>query len=264
MNYPFPADTINAHRFHGLIQGTFINNEGKLQLQTSFALVRLYPYFGKRGKHILLSGFKHLNSHPNDAINVYGYPHTNDDGKVARMTFVSWHVEGNTPPENQDQQQISRRFEPGQIFLCGRILKGRSKELLTVKVKSVIPGVGLRYWLITGRCIGQQPLIGSKTLFLGWIAPDGTLMLQVEKMVTPPGEKTRRPAFPKKPAIAPSIPQDAAVRDHDQPSLHPSNHALSASEQRYQPHQPVIRRMPRQEAIQKPIRRSDSLQRPQR
>ena len=84
MTYPFPADTINAHRFHGLIQGTFELEDGVLRLRAAHGLIRLYPRPGNGGRTFHAARLQQQN-HPDAVINVYGYPRTDDDGCVRRL-----------------------------------------------------------------------------------------------------------------------------------------------------------------------------------
>jgi hypothetical protein len=223
MTYPFPADQIQNHRFHGLIQGTFtVNDEGHLLLQTSFGTIGLLARKGGSGPRSSFAARKQHQNHPNSVVNAYGYPRTSDNGTIVTMELCSWFVDGS--PEPDDYEGIARRFQLGQLFLCGRVRDQDASGLITAKVKSDIPGVGRRQWFVTGRCLSPVE-IGSKTLFVGWAAPDGTLMLQVDRVITPAGRKTVRASD-----TAPSVRPAAEPRDQSQLSSRQSKPASPSSE----------------------------------
>ena len=260
MTYPFPADTINAHRFHGLIQGTFELEDGVLRLRAAHGLIRLYPRPGSGGSTFHAARLQQQN-HPDAVINVYGYPRTDDDGCVRRLEVGSWFVDGSPRPENN--QCIARNFKPGTVYLCGRVRQVKD-GLIVVKVKSAVGAKQLR-WFVTGQLAGKPPVIGSKTLFAGGLMSDGLLVLRPLEMISPAGEKTRRPAAVRgRTATAPAVHPSAAGRDRNQPLPGRATPASPASEPKRQPRQPVIRQKPQPESPPDSVSRPAALQRPQR
>lgn len=188
-DYPFPADTIQNHRFHGLFAGSFTIDGHQVKLQTSFGLLNLFPLEGKGGKRAVLAAKNQQLHHPESEINAYGYPRVKG-GKLIGLQLASWHVVGSEGSDGPPP--ISRRFAPGQIFLCGLVkeISPNAGGPIKVRVKSEIPGVGQRWWDIDAFCLDAARL-HSKTLFHGWVADDSRLFLKVEQEITPPGRKTR-------------------------------------------------------------------------
>ena len=193
--FPFSADQIQKHRFHGVIQGNLELEEGALRLRTTYGLIRLYPRAGKGGGRVFRAAYAQQSNHPDTTINAYGYPRTDKDGIVRRFELISWFTEGSTPPE--DYKGIGRKFSPGQIFLCGRVRR-LEEGMVTVKVKSVVAEKEFR-WLVTGRLAGKDPAIGSKVLFAGGLDADGQLIVRPLQELTPPG----KPTAPRPSRVAP-------------------------------------------------------------
>lgn len=179
-DFPFPADTINHHRFHGLIQGTLVDVEGHIQLKASFGNLRLFPRGGKGGNRAFFAARKNLKAYPDQVVNAYGYPRTTDEGIVDRMEFVSWHTPDQRPT---NEGSVSGRFEPGQLYLCGRVRRIEG-PLVTVKVKSIINGRDMRWW-VTALLAGEAPTIGSKVLFSCGVTADGQLVARPLQEVSP-------------------------------------------------------------------------------
>lgn len=188
--FPFPADQIENHRFHGLIQGTFELDHGALRLRTTHGLLRLYPRPGKGGGSAFHAGRKQHQNHPGLIVNAYGYPRTDSDGVVRRLEMMSWFLEGSAAPEGFGG--ISRKFSPGQLFLCGRVRKIED-GMITVKVKSTVAGKLFR-WFVIGQLAGAKPTVGSKTLFAGGLSAGGQLIVRPLQEVSPsvkPGSPRR-------------------------------------------------------------------------
>lgn len=166
-DFPFPADTIQDHRFHGLIEGTFEMDGDHVQLKTTFGAIRLMPRGGKGGARAFYAAWKNAENHPDAVIRAYGYPRTTPAGMVHRMELCSWHLAGSPPPNAKTS--LAHRFEPGQLFLCGRV-RALKDGLVTVKVTSVVAGRELRWWV------------------------NGLLVVRPLKTVSPPVRPARRPA----------------------------------------------------------------------
>lgn len=97
-DFPFPADTIRNHRFHGVIEGTFVMDGDHVQLKTTFGTVGLLPRNGKGGANAFYAAKKNAANHPDAVIRAYGYPRTTPAGLVHRMELCSWHVVGTPLP----------------------------------------------------------------------------------------------------------------------------------------------------------------------
>ena len=188
--FPFPEDTINNNRFHGLLQGKFELIDGYLNFRTTHGLIRLYKRPGDGGGRPFRAARLQLENFPDSVINLYGYPRTDKDGVIRRFEMMSWFREGSDPPENNNS--IARRFTPGQMFLCGRVRRIED-GLITVKVKSTVAGKEFR-WLVTGQLAGSEPRIGSKVLFSGGLAADGLLVVRPVQEISPPGKSSASPA----------------------------------------------------------------------
>ena len=186
MQFPFPADTINSNRFHGVIQGTFELENGTLRLRTPFGLIRLYPRPAKDGKRPFRAAYLNLRDNPGAGVNVYGYPRTNEKGIVERLEMVSFHMVGSPDPDGP--LSVSRRFQPNEMFLCGRV-GGLENGLVNVKVKSVVGDRDLS-WRVTGLLAGQSPQLHSKVLFSCALAADGLLVVRPLKVISLPGRST--------------------------------------------------------------------------
>ena len=184
--FPFPADTITNNRFHGVLQGTFELEDGTLRLRTPFGLIRLYPRPGKDGKRPFRAAYRNHEAFPDAELNVYGYPRTNEKGVVERLEMVSFNTVGSPDPDGP--LSVSRRFEPNQMFLCGRV-RGLENGLVTVKVKSVVGDRDLS-WRVTGMLAGKSPQLHSKVLFSCGLAADGLLVIRPLKLITPAGRST--------------------------------------------------------------------------
>lgn len=184
--FPFPADTITNNRFHGVLQGTFELEDGTLRLRTPFGLIRLYPRPGKDGKRPFRAAYRNHEAFPDAELNVYGYPRTNEKGVVERLEMVSFNTVGSPDPDGP--LSVSRRFEPNQMFLCGRV-RGLENGLVTVKVKSVVGDRDLS-WRVTGMLAGKSPQLHSKVLFSCGLAADGLLVIRPLKLITPAGRPT--------------------------------------------------------------------------
>lgn len=213
MQFPFPADTINSNRFHGVIQGTFELENGTLRLRTPFGLIRLYPRPAKDGKRPFRAAYLNLRDNPGAGVNVYGYPRTNEKGIVERLEMVSFHMVGSPDPDGP--LSVSRRFEPGQLFLCGRV-RGLRDGLLTVKVKSVLGDRDLS-WRVTGMLAGEAPKLHSKVLFSCGLAADGLLVVRPLKVIALPGQATsvkRRLGHPSSIPVSRTSGGTPAVKRH--------------------------------------------------
>lgn len=184
--FPFPADTIRNHRFHGVLQGVFVTDDGIIRLQTPFGLLRLYPRQGKTGKRPLRAAYRNHEAFPDAVVNVYGYPRTSDAGVIERLEMVSFHVPGS--PEPDGPLPLSRKFQPNQLFLCGRVRELRD-GLIQVKVKATVGGRDLS-WRVTGMLAGKPPALHSKVLFECGLAADGTLVVRPLEVITPAGRPT--------------------------------------------------------------------------
>lgn len=185
--FPFDEGLANKHRFHGLIQGKFIEQDGKILLLTQFGAIGLWSRPGKRSYWALSRARRQFHENPNAYVNVYGYPRASTEGVIHAMVMTNWFlVNENLRPGSKS---LCRKFNPGQMFLCGRVKQIDANGMVRVRVKSQIPNVGLRWWDIYGTSVDQVTQ-HSKVLFMGWHESDGKLMLQPIKTVTPPGQKT--------------------------------------------------------------------------
>lgn len=201
--FPFPANTIRNHRFHGVIEGSFEIVGSHIQLKTTFGSIRLLPRSGKNGANAFYAARKTAENHPGEIVRAYGYPRTTDAAVVDRMELCSWHLLGTPDPDGP--LSVARRFQSGELFLCGRVRRLEG-GLVTVKVKSVVNGRDLRWW-VTGLLAGHPPLMNSKTLFGCGITADGLLMVRPLKTISPPVKPNRRtaPASTPKPIRKPRV-----------------------------------------------------------
>ena len=186
MDFPFPPDTIKNNRFHGVLQGTFELDDGVIRLRTSFGLIRLYPRPGKDGKRPFRAAYLNRKAFPGAEVNVYGYPRTNEKGVVERLEMVSFHMVGSPDPDGP--LSVSRRFQPNEMFLCGRV-RGLENGLVNVKVKSVVGDRDLS-WRVTGLLAGQSPQLHSKVLFSCALSAEGLLVARPLKVISLPGRST--------------------------------------------------------------------------
>ena len=184
--FPFPSNTIKNHRFHGVLQGVFDTENGIIRLQTAFGLVRLYPRPGKSGKRPFRAAYRNHEAFPDAVLNVYGYPRTSDAGIVERLEMVSFHVSGS--PEPDGPLPMSRKFQPNQLFLCGRV-RQLKEGLIQVKVKSTIGDRDLS-WRVTGMLAGFSPSMHSKVLCECGLATNGMLVVRPLEVITPAGRST--------------------------------------------------------------------------
>jgi len=195
MQLPFDASLINKNRFHGLIQGQFTEHDGKILLATEFGSIKLYPrnnepihYGGRKPSlHALFRARRQFKEDPAVVVNVYGYPRTDASGVIYGIVMTNWFVDGKNI--RQDSTSLCKKFNPGQMFLCGRVKQIKSNNIIRVRVKSQIPDVGLRWWDIHGTSVGPVTQ-HSKILFMGWHEEGGKLILQSIQTITPPGQKT--------------------------------------------------------------------------
>lgn len=118
-------------------------------------------------------------------VNVYGYPRTSDAGIAERLEMVSFHVPGS--PESDGPLPVSR-FQPNQLFLCGRV-RELKEGLIQVKVKATVGNRDLS-WRVTGMLAGKTPALHSKVLFECGLDADGTLVVRRLKVITPAGRPT--------------------------------------------------------------------------
>jgi hypothetical protein len=186
-SFPFDESLVSKNRFHGLIQGKFVEQDGKILLLTEFGTIGLWPRPGKRFYWTLSRARKQFHDNPNAVVNVYGYPRANKEGLIHAMVMTNWFSA--SEDLRPDSKSLCRKFNPGQMFLCGRVKQIEANGIIRVRVKSQIPNVGLRWWDIYGTNVGQV-IQHSKILFMGWHESDGKLMFQPIKTVTPPGQKT--------------------------------------------------------------------------
>jgi hypothetical protein len=184
---PFDKSLVSKNRFHGLIQGKFIEQDGKILLLTEFGAIGLWPRPGNRFYWTLSRARYQFHSNPEAVINVYGYPRSNNKGVIHSLIMTNWFLANEVL--RPDSKSLCRKFNPGQMFLCGRVKEINANGMLRVRVKSQIPKVGLRWWDIHGSSVGEV-VQHSKVLFMGWHSNDGKLMLQPIKTVTPPGQRT--------------------------------------------------------------------------
>jgi hypothetical protein len=187
MQLPFDESLISKNRFHGLIQGQFTEHNGKILLATKFGPIGLYPRKGKQFHHTLSRTRRQFRKNPAAVVNVYGYPRTDATGVIHGIVMTNWFTSDTVI--SQDSASLCRKFNPGQMFLCGRVKQIESNNVVRVRVKSQIPGIGLRWWDIHG--ISTETVIQhSKILFMGWHEESGKLILQPIQTITPPGQKT--------------------------------------------------------------------------
>jgi len=225
-DYPFDSDQIHNHRFHGVLSGRLTCINDRLILLTSWGDVALfYPRFRSNSFY---AARKNWENSPDDLLHVYGYPKTDPLGHIASMQLVSFHRDGTEPAEDQNLLPFSRRFKPGQFWICGRVRSATADGMTVIKVnqKMTADDQKPRYWLVTGRSI-QRPTKGSKTLFLGFHDDRGRLVLPPERMLAPPNRKTSssrrvQPAVSASrrsgsDAFAPSRPSASAPKPSRQP-----------------------------------------------
>jgi hypothetical protein len=195
MQLPFNKSLINKNRFHGLIQGQFTEHDGKILLATEFGSIKLYPrnnepiHYGGRwpSLHALFRARRQFKEDPAVVVNVYGYPRTDAAGIIYGIVMTNWFVDGKNISQNSTS--LCKKFNPGQMFLCGRVKRIESNNVIRVRVKSQIPGVGLRWWDVHGTSL-ETVVQHSKILFMGWCEESGKLILQPIQTITPPGQKT--------------------------------------------------------------------------
>lgn len=186
-SFPFDESLVSKNRFHGLIQGKFVEQDGKILLLTEFGTIGLWPRPGKRLYWTLSRARQQFRGNPDAVVNVYGYPRASEEGIIHALVMTNWFLAGEHL--RSDSQSLCRKFNPGQMFLCGRVKQVNANGTVKVRVKSQIPGVGLKWWDIHGTSVG--PVVQhSKVLFMGWHESDGKLVLQPIKTVTPPGQRT--------------------------------------------------------------------------
>jgi hypothetical protein len=185
--FPFDESLISKNRFHGLIQGQFVEQEDKVSLLTEFGTIGLWPRPGRCFYWAISRARRQLQDNPSAVVNVYGYPRASEKGLIHAMVMTNWFsADERLEPESKS---LCRKFNPGQMFLCGRVKQIEDNGMVRVRVKSQIPGLGLRWWDIHGTSVGAV-VQHSKVLFMGWHESNGRLMLQPIQTVTPPGQKT--------------------------------------------------------------------------
>lgn len=189
MQFPFDKSLINEHRFHGLFQGAVsLSKDRKLFLNTDNGAIRLIEY-SKEGHHHHMFWWlrKVAKSGGKSVFNVYGYPKTNSEGVITKLVVMSFFAEGSNPCHDG----INYKFNPGQMFLCGRIRGIGEDEMITVKVKANKPNPRFRFCYINGKT-SSDVCLNSKTLFMAHT--DASLQLQLHpiQIITPPGMKTIR------------------------------------------------------------------------
>ena len=233
-DYPFSSDQIQNHRFHGVISGRLTCINDRLILLTSWGEIPLfYPHRQKRGFY---AAKKNWENNPDDLLHVYGFPKTNPYGLITSMQLVSFHRDGTMPTEDQNLLPFSRRFKSGQFWICGRVRSASADGMTVIRVKQMATPADQksRYWLVTGRSI-ERPIKGSKTLFLGFHDDRGRLVLQPERMLTPPNQKTR--LSPSSPSPRERFRGSTASRQRSashnplstSPSVHPIRRRVSSS-----------------------------------
>ena len=130
--FPFHADQIEEYRFHGLIEGTFEKSPERLiHLNTSFGKIRLHPTKGAKRGRAFYAANRDLENHPNQVIYAYGFPRTNPKAVIHKMELACWRY-----PEAPmiDSPSVANRFQPGQIFLCGRVHQIHKDGRISVQV----------------------------------------------------------------------------------------------------------------------------------
>ena len=186
-SFPFDESLVGKDRFHGLIQGKFVEQDSKILLLTEFGTIKLWPRSGKCFHWASSRARQQFRDNPDAVINVYGYPCASEEGIIHALVMTNWFIADEHLCSNS--QSLCRKFNPGQMFLCGRVKQVNTNGIVRVRVKSQIPGVGLRWWDIHGTNLGTV-VQHSKVLFMGWHESDGKLVLQPIKTVTPPGQRT--------------------------------------------------------------------------
>jgi hypothetical protein len=187
MRLPFDESLISKNRFHGLIQGQFTEHNKKILLATKFGPIGLYPREKKQFYHTIFRACRQFKENPSAVVNVYGYPRTDATGVIHGIVMTNWFTSDTVV--SQDSTSLCRKFNPGQMFLCGRVKQIESNNVIRVRVKSQIPGIGLRWWDIHGTTV-ETVVQHSKILFMGWHEESGKLILQPIQTITPPGQRT--------------------------------------------------------------------------
>lgn len=185
--FPFEEKLINKNRFHGLIQGKFIKQDDKMLLLTEFGSIGVWPRCGKNFYWTLTRARQQFSKDPDAVVNVYGYPRADNTGLIHAIVMTNWFLADECL--NSNSTSLCRKFNPGQMFLCGRVKQVEADGAVRVRVKSQIPKIGLRWWDIHGTTMSTVTQ-HSKVLFMGWHESNGRLMFQPIKTVTPPGQKT--------------------------------------------------------------------------
>jgi len=189
MEFPFDKSSITDNRFHGLFQGTVsIDQEKRLILNTNSGPIYLLQYGTKGHSRNAFWWLRKVTKAGKDSVvNVYGYPKTDYEGIVTQLVLMSFFWEGSNPSHGG----INYKFNPGQMFLCGRVRQVNKDGMIAVKVKANKPNPKFRFCYINGRT-SSDAWLNSKTLFMAWTDDSLRLQLQPIQVITPPGMKTTR------------------------------------------------------------------------
>jgi hypothetical protein len=189
MQFPFDNSSIKDHRFHGLFQGTVcLTKDRKLLINTRDGVIQLVQRSREGHHHNMFWWLRKIAKSGDKSIfNVYGYPKTNCEGEIVKLVLMSFFAEGSKPCHDG----INYKFNPGQMFLCGRIRRINDDKTISVKVKANKPNPEFRFCYITGKASSDVKL-NSKTLFMAHADTSLQLHLHPIQIITPPGMKTIR------------------------------------------------------------------------